>query len=51
MCYEGEKFVDMTAESGKRYVYYVTAVDRLHNESRPIGPLRVEVHDQKLVRF
>ncbi len=51
MCYEGEKFVDMTAESGKRYVYYVTAVDRLHNEGRPIGPLRVEVHDQKLVRF
>jgi hypothetical protein len=48
---KGEQFVDMSAESGKRYVYYVTAVDRLHNEGRPIGPLKVEVHDQKLVRF
>ncbi|WP_229215214.1 glycoside hydrolase family 10 protein [Dyadobacter bucti] len=51
MCYDGERFVDLNAESGQRYVYYVTAVDRLHNEGRPIGPLRVEVHDQKLVRF
>ena len=51
MCYQEEKFIDNNAESGKRYVYYVTAVDRLHNEGRPIGPLRVEVYDQKLVRF
>lgn len=51
MCYEGERFVDKTVRPGQRYVYYVTSVDRLHNESRPIGPLRVEVHEQKLVRF
>lgn len=51
MAYEGERFVDMTVQSGKRYVYYITAVDRLHNEGRPIGPLKVEVLDQKLQRF
>ncbi|WP_199539492.1 glycoside hydrolase family 10 protein [Dyadobacter luteus] len=51
MCHEGEKFVDKTVQPGKRYVYYITSVDRLHNESRPIGPLRVEVQEQKLVRF
>jgi uncharacterized lipoprotein YddW (UPF0748 family) len=51
MCYEGERFVDKTVKPGERYVYYITSVDRLHNESRPIGPLRVEVQEQKLVRF
>jgi hypothetical protein len=51
MCYEGERFVDKTVRPGQRYVYYITSVDRLHNESRPIGPLRVEVQEQKLVRF
>jgi uncharacterized lipoprotein YddW (UPF0748 family) len=51
MCYEGEKFIDKTVQPGQRYVYYITSVDRLHNESRPIGPLRVEVQEQKLVRF
>jgi uncharacterized lipoprotein YddW (UPF0748 family) len=51
MCYEGEQFIDKTVQPGQRYVYYITSVDRLHNESRPIGPLRVEVHEQKLVRF
>ncbi|WP_461054145.1 glycoside hydrolase family 10 protein [Spirosoma arcticum] len=28
-------FVDKNADSKKKYVYVVTAVDRLHNESRP----------------
>lgn len=51
MAFEGEKFVDMTIQVGERYVYYITAVDRLHNEGRPIGPLKVEVLDQKLQRF
>jgi len=51
MCYEGEQFIDKSVQPGQRYVYYITSVDRLHNESRPIGPLRVEVHEQKLVRF
>lgn len=51
MCYEGEKFVDTTIKSGDRYVYYLTAVDRLHNEGRPIGPLKVEVSDHRLQRF
>lgn len=30
------RFVDKTAEPTKQYVYVVTAVDRLHNESRPV---------------
>jgi len=51
MCHEGERFVDNSVRSGNKYVYYITAVDRLHNEGRPIGPLRIEVLDQKLVRF
>jgi uncharacterized lipoprotein YddW (UPF0748 family) len=51
MCYEGEKFVDTSIVSGQRYVYYITAVDRLHNEGRPIGPLKIEVVDQRLQRF
>ncbi|MDB5234559.1 MAG: glycoside hydrolase, partial [Hymenobacter sp.] len=29
-------FVDTTAVPGQAYAYYVTAVDRLHNESRPM---------------
>ncbi len=51
MCFEGEKFLDTSVTSGQRYVYYVTAVDRLHNEGRPIGPMKVEVLDQRLQRF
>ncbi len=35
--------IDSTAVPGARYVYYVTAVDRLHNESRPAGPLRIQL--------
>ena len=30
------RFVDKTADPGKKYVYVVTAVDRLHNESREV---------------
>lgn len=51
MAYEGEKFVDTTVRSGNRYVYYITAVDRLHNEGRPIGPLKVEILEHRLQRF
>ncbi|WP_156120031.1 hypothetical protein [Clostridium polynesiense] len=29
------KYVDKTVENGKTYVYIITAVDRLHNESEP----------------
>jgi uncharacterized lipoprotein YddW (UPF0748 family) len=29
-------YVDTTAVPGQAYAYYVTAVDRLHNESRPV---------------
>ena len=29
-------FVDTTAVPGQAYAYYVTSVDRLHNESRPM---------------
>ena len=29
-------FMDTTAVPGQAYAYYVTAVDRLHNESRPM---------------
>ena len=51
MCYEGEKFIDTSVTYGQRYVYYITAVDRLHNEGRPIGPLKVEVLADGLQRF
>jgi uncharacterized lipoprotein YddW (UPF0748 family) len=33
-----QTFVDSTAEPGKRYTYFVTAVDRLWNESAPSPP-------------
>ncbi|MBX6357146.1 MAG: family 10 glycosylhydrolase [Micromonosporaceae bacterium] len=33
-----QTFVDTTAEPGKRYTYFVTAVDRLWNESPPSPP-------------
>ena len=29
-------FVDTTATPGTAYAYYLTALDRLHNESRPV---------------
>ncbi len=32
-------YVDTTAVPGQAYAYYVTAVDRLHNESRPLRVL------------
>jgi uncharacterized lipoprotein YddW (UPF0748 family) len=36
-----QTYVDTTAESGQRYTYFVTAVDRLWNESAPSPPRRV----------
>jgi len=36
-------FIDTTVESGKRYSYIVTALDRLKNESEPSGPVGVEI--------
>lgn len=30
-----QSYVDTTEEPGKRYMYAITAVDRLHNESKP----------------
>ncbi|MNL84724.1 hypothetical protein D3C87_2127850 [compost metagenome] len=36
-------FIDTGVESGKRYSYLVTALDRLKNESDPSGPVGVEV--------
>ncbi len=51
LSYGSEKFVDSTVVSGERYVYYVTAVDRLHNEGRPIGPLKVELTEEGIQRF
>lgn len=36
-------FIDTSIESGKRYSYLVTALDRLKNESEPSGPIGVEV--------
>lgn len=45
------KFIDKNISLGDRFAYYVTAVDRLNNESRPVGPLRIEVGDKKLIQF
>jgi uncharacterized lipoprotein YddW (UPF0748 family) len=40
----GERnFLDTTLKPGQNYLYYITAVDRLHNESRPAGPLEVSL--------
>ncbi len=36
-------FIDNGVESGKRYSYLVTALDRLKNESEPSGPVGVEI--------
>ncbi|QNH63371.1 glycoside hydrolase family 10 protein [Hymenobacter sediminicola] len=33
----GLVFTDTTARRGQAYAYYLTAVDRLHNESRPVS--------------
>ncbi|PWJ59841.1 uncharacterized lipoprotein YddW (UPF0748 family) [Dyadobacter jejuensis] len=51
ICYEGEHFMDDRVKAGEKYIYYITAVDRLHNEGRPIGPLRVEVQEHRLLKF
>lgn len=51
ICNEGRYFIDRTAEAGKKYYYFVTAVDRLHNEGRPAGPLHILIMDNHLVKF
>lgn len=48
MSYEGTRFTDSSAIPGKKYMYFVTAVDRLHNEGRPAGPLKVTIVDKRL---
>jgi len=35
-------FIDTSVDSGKRYNYLVTALDRLKNESDPSGPVGVQ---------
>lgn len=49
--YEKEQFVDRTLTDDQKYIYYVTAVDRLHNESRPIGPLKVVINNRRIQQF
>ncbi|TDB60830.1 glycoside hydrolase family 10 protein [Arundinibacter roseus] len=44
-------FTDRTAVAEKKYLYYVTAVDRLHNEGRPAGPLRILIVENRLHPF
>ncbi|GHO41896.1 glycoside hydrolase family 10 protein [Ktedonospora formicarum] len=39
-----QSFVDTSVQAGHTYTYYVTALDRLHNESRPSGGQPVSVH-------
>jgi uncharacterized lipoprotein YddW (UPF0748 family) len=51
ICQDGEKFIDLSLTVGQKVVYYVTAVDRLHNEGRPIGPLKVEIMQDGIQRF
>ena len=43
LIYNDNRMEDPGAKPGERYQYFVTAVDRLHNESRPAGPLRVRL--------
>jgi uncharacterized lipoprotein YddW (UPF0748 family) len=51
LCHQGVRFLDSTALPGRKYQYFVTAVDRLHNEGRPVGPLRIVVNDKRLEQF
>lgn len=51
MCHEGTQFTDRSAVAEMKYLYYVTAVDRLHNEGRPVGPLRIMIRENRLQRF
>lgn len=43
IAYKGNKITDPDARPGGRYQYFLTAVDRLHNESRPAGPLKLRL--------
>jgi len=40
---EEQTFTDSTTVKGKTYVYYITALDRLHNESRASQELKVTI--------
>jgi uncharacterized lipoprotein YddW (UPF0748 family) len=50
ICYDKRYFTDTSAEPGKKYYYYLTAVDRLHNEGRPAGPLPILIMDNRLLK-
>ena len=39
------RFIDTNVETGKRYNYLVTALDRLKNESEPSGPVGILAKD------
>ncbi len=43
MAYGKNSIVDSSAKPGVRYQYFLTSVDRLHNESRPAGPLKLRL--------
>jgi hypothetical protein len=43
--YGGNKITDTSARPGVRYQYFLTSVDRLHNESRPAGPLKLRLQN------
>ena len=43
-------FVDTTAVPGQAYAYYVTAVDRLHNESRPMRVVTTGLQSTELAQ-
>ncbi len=41
-----QQFTDITAEPGKTYTYIVTALDRLHNESKESNPKTITISDK-----
>ena len=46
-------YVDKTADSSKEYVYQITAVDRLHNESKPsvsFYPMALELQEKIMAK-
>ena len=42
---EYTSYIDTDVESGKRYNYLVTALDRLKNESEPSGPVGIQTRE------
>jgi uncharacterized lipoprotein YddW (UPF0748 family) len=45
--YATQEWTDSRAERRTEYVYVVTAVDRLHNESTPSEPVRIKVRGKR----